>query len=265
MQIRENGVQAGAQNAERPAGEHHALVVKAAHQHFHAAPDFADDIFRRHFHAVKNQFGSVGAAHAEFVQFAPAADAESALHQKGGDAARAGLRVGFRIDHDDIGVGPVGDPHLAAVQHITAAGFFRAQLHADHIRAGAAFRHGQRADLLAANQRRQVFAAQLFAGVQADLVDAQIGMRAVTQPDRGRGAADFLHRHHMREVAHAGAAVFGRRGDSEQAEFAHLAPQFVRELVGAVDFGGARRDALGGERGRAFAQQFHFAAVAAGR
>ena len=33
-----------------------------------------------------------------------------------------------------------------------------------------------------------------------------------------------------------------RHGDAEHAELAHLAPQVHRELVAAVDLGGARRD-----------------------
>ena len=75
-------------------------------------------------------------------------------------------------------------------------------------------------------------------------------MRAVGQPDRGRGAADLLHRHHVREIAHAGAAVFLLDGDAEQAERAQLGPQVGGEVVVAVDGGGARRD-LGGGEGRA--------------
>ena len=72
-------------------------------------------------------------------------------------------------------------------------------------------------------------------------------MRAVGQADRGRGAGDFFHRHDVFEVAHAGAAVFLLHGDAEHAEIAELAPEVGRELVVAVDRGGARRDLLGGE------------------
>ena len=39
-----------------------------------------------------------------------------------------------------------------------------------------------------------------------------------------------------------GAAVFLGHGDAQHAELAHLAPQVHRELVAAVDLGGARRD-----------------------
>ena len=86
-----------------------------------------------------------------------------------------------------------------------------------------------------------------LAAVAPDLVDAQVRVRAVGETDRRRGAADFLHRDDVREVAHRRAAVFLVDGDAEQAEVAQLAPQVGRELVGAVDLGGARRDLVGGE------------------
>ena len=59
----------------------------------------------------------------------------------------------------------------------------------------------------------------------------------------------------MGQVAHLGAAVFLVDGDAEHAQVAHLAPQVHRELVAAVDFGGARGDFDGGELLHRFAQR----------
>ncbi len=67
-------------------------------------------------------------------------------------------------------------------------------------------------------------------------------MRAVGQPDRGRGPRHFLHRDAVLEIAEAGAAILLLDGDAVQAERADLGPEIARELVAAVDFGGARRD-----------------------
>ena len=92
------------------------------------------------------------------------------------------------------------------------------------------------------DQLRQVFAFLRLAAVAADLIDAEIAMRAVGQADRGRGAADLLHRDDMGEIAHAGPAEFLLDGDAEKAERAHLRPEIARELVAFVDLGGARRD-----------------------
>ncbi len=72
-------------------------------------------------------------------------------------------------------------------------------------------------------------------------------MRAVGQADRGGSAGNFLHRDDVGQVAHIGAAVFFGDSDAQQAQFTHLAPQVHRELVAAVDFGGARGDFGGGE------------------
>src|SRR3546814_9758203 len=87
-----------------------------------------------------------------------------------------------------------------------------------------------------------VCSSDLLGAVQADLVDAEIGVRAIAQADRRRGPADLLHRHAMLEVAHAGAAVFLADCDAEHAEAAELAPEVVREGVVAVDVRGPRRD-----------------------
>jgi hypothetical protein len=82
----------------------------------------------------------------------------------------------------------------------------------------------------------------LLAAVALDLVDAQVAVRAIAQAHRCAGAADFLHRDHVRQVAHVGATIFLGHGDAQHAERAHLAPQVHRELVAAVDLGRARSD-----------------------
>ena len=51
----------------------------------------------------------------------------------------------------------------------------------------------------------------------------------------------------MREVAEPRAAVALGHGDAEQALLAELRPQVARELVAAIDLGGARGDLLRGE------------------
>ena len=169
------------------------------------------------------------------------------LDQEGGDAARPGIGPGLGVDDQRVGVMAVGDPHLRAVQDIAVALLVGAQPHRDDIGAGAGLAHRQRADMLARDQLRQVFALLRLAAVAADLVDAEVGVRAVGEADRGRGAADLLHRDAMREIAHAGAAVFLLDRDAVQAERAHLGPQLDRETVGPVDLGGERRDLVLGE------------------
>ena len=98
--------------------------------------------------------------------------------------------------------------------------------------------------MLAADELRQVAVALRVGAVQAQLVDAEVGMRAVGEPDGARGARDLLHGHGVGEVAEAGAAPALRHGDAEQAELTERRPEIARELVAAVDLGGARGDLL---------------------
>ena len=83
--------------------------------------------------------------------------------------------------------------------------------------------------MLAGDQLRQIVALLRVAAVAADLVDAEIRMRAVGQADRAGGAADLLHGHAVREIAEAGAAELLLDGDAVQAELAELRPQIARE------------------------------------
>ncbi|OIQ86770.1 hypothetical protein GALL_313590 [mine drainage metagenome] len=235
-------------DAHRPGGEHRALVVEPAHQHAHAAADFAQHVGRRHFAVLEHQLAGVAAAHAELVEFLRDAEAlEALLDDEGGDAFRAGGRIGLRVDDHGVGVGAVGDPHLAAVEHPDVAAALGAQLHADDVGAGARLAHRQRADVLAAEQLGQVACLQLGAAVAPDLVHAQVRVRAVAQRHGSAGARDLLHRDHVRQIAHAGAAVGLGHRDAQQSEVAELAPQVHRELVVAVDLGRARRDLGDGE------------------
>jgi len=107
--------------------------------------------------------------------------------------------------------------------------------------------HGKRADPFARDELGQIFFLLRFAAVPRDLVDTQIGMRAVGKAHRGRSAADLLHRDDVRRVTHPGTAVLFFDGDAEQAQGAHLFPQVHRKLIGAVDLGRARGDLGGGK------------------
>ncbi len=190
-------------DAGRAAGEYGALVVQAAHQHAHAGALGAEDVLLRHFAVLEHQLAGVGAAHAQLVQLLVAGEAlVVALDDEGGHAARTGVDVGLGVDHVGVGVRAVGDPHLVAVEHVAVAALLGAQLHRHHVGAGIRLAHGQGADVLAGAQLGQVFLLLRLAAVLADLVDAQVGVGAVGQADRGRGAADLFHRHHVGQVAH---------------------------------------------------------------
>src|SRR5262249_25869800 len=104
-------------------------------------------------------------------------------------------------------------------------------------------------------QLRQVAALLLGGAVAADLVDAQVRVRAVGEPDRGRAARDLLHGDAMRQIAEPRAAELLLDRDPVQAERAHARPQVARKNVAAVDLGGARRDLVGREAAHGVAQR----------
>ena len=83
----------------------------------------------------------------------------------------------------------------------------------------------------------------------ADLVDAQIGMRAVAQADRSRGAGDLLLRDDMLEIAEAEPSILLFHGDAVKTQCAHFGPQLLGKPVFRIDASGEGRDAVCREAG----------------
>ena len=213
-----------------PCRQHRALVVEAGHQHVDAAADLGEHVLLRHLAILEHQFAGVGAAHAELVELLRGGKSLHALFDdEGGDAARAGIGIGLGVDHQRIGDRAVGDPHLVAVEHEAVALLVGAGLHRDHVGAGAGLGHRERADMLAGNQFWQIFALLRLVAVAADLVDAEVGMRAVGEPDRRRRPRHLLHRQAMLEIAEARAAIFLLDRDAVQAERADFRPEVAGE------------------------------------
>src|SRR5216110_2541275 len=98
--------------------------------------------------------------------------------------------------------------------------------------------------MFARDQLRQIFALLRVVAVAADLVDAEVRVRAVGQADRRRRARHFLDRDTVLEIAEPGAAIFFLDGDPVQAERTDFWPEISWKLVALVDFGRARRDLL---------------------
>ncbi len=95
---------------------------------------------------------------------------------------------------------------------------------------------------LAAHQLRQISLLLLGAPVAMDLVHAEVGMRAIGQPDRSRRPADLLHRHHMLQIPHRRPAILLPDGNPEHPELPELRPQGRGEQVVPIDGGRLRRN-----------------------
>lgn len=78
------------------------------------------------------------------------------------------------------------------------------------------------------------------------LVDAEVGMRAVGEADGAGRPADLLHGDAVVHVPQAHPAVLLRRGEAVEVEVPHELPQVdaLGEMVGGVDRRGVRRDGL---------------------
>jgi hypothetical protein len=208
-------------------------------------PLLAEHVLEGHLDVLEDQLSRVRPAHPELVEMRRGGEAlHLLLDEEGGDPLGSRLGVGLGVDDERVGVGPVRDPVLRAVQDVAVVPLLGAELHPHHVRTRARLRHGERAHVLARDEAGRYFALLLFRAVQLDLVDAEVGVGAVGQADRGRGAADLLDRDGVREVAHARAAVFLVHGDAQKPKLPHLAPELVGKRVGPVDLGRHRLHAV---------------------
>ena len=179
----------------------------------------------------------MAAAHAQLVELLRNREALHVfLNQESSDAACAHLGFGFGVDHQGVGVRPIGDPHFVAVQNVITTFVFGFELHADDVRACTRLAHGQCTDVFTGDELGQVFLLLRFSAVAFDLIDTQVAVRTIRQAHAGRCTRNFFHGNHVRQVTHVGATIgFGHR-NAQHAHFAHLAPQVHRKLIGAVNF-----------------------------
>ncbi len=194
---------------------------------------------------VEHQFRCDGAFHAHLLDFLAAGEAAHILFdQEGGDALAARVRIRARVDHQRFRRMAIGDPEFGAVEQIAALHRIRLQLHRNDIAARSRLAHRQRSDMLAADQAGEVFGLLLRVAPARDLIDAQIGMRAVGQAERSAGAAHFFDSDSVFEIAQPGTAVRFAHRHAVQAQFTQFWPQLNREPVLGIHLRSQRRNAL---------------------
>src|SRR6185312_10864787 len=98
--------------------------------------------------------------------------------------------------------------------------------------------------MLARDQFGEETLLLLVTAVSTDLIDAEIGVRAVAQSHRRRRAAYLFDGNDMFEIAEPCSAIFFLGRDAVQAQVAHSRPQLPWETIGLVDLGGDRRHLL---------------------
>src|SRR5947208_4043067 len=108
--------------------------------------------------------------------------------------------------------------------------------------------------MLAGDQLSEVTALLLVRAVAADLIDAEVRVGAIGEPDRCGGARDFLHGNAVLEITEPCPTPFLLDRDAVHAELAQLGPEIAREHIAAVDLIGARGNAFSGKTAHALAQ-----------
>ena len=78
--------------------------------------------------------------------------------------------------------------------------------------------------MLARDKAGEIFGLLLIIAPAADLIDTQVGMRAIGKPERGARPADFLNRDDMLQIAEAQSAISLVNSHSVKAQSAHLRP-----------------------------------------
>src|SRR3546814_16860394 len=95
----------------------------------------------------------------------------------------------------------VGDPEFRAIEDVAAPYLLGLQLHRHDVAARAGFGHGEAADMLAADQFREIFRLLFIIAPAADLVDAEVRVGTIAEADRRRRARYPLDRADMFQIA----------------------------------------------------------------
>ena len=186
-------------------------------------------------HVLEKQLGGVGRIHAELFQLAPAAEALRVVgldHKKRG-ALRAGFRISFCDNDDQVGVLAIGDECLRTVEHIAVARFLGGRAHALQIGAGARLGHRDRANEFAGGKFRQPPFLLLFGAVMQNVGrdDARVQRRAeCVEPGERELAVD----HRLMGERSAGTAIFLRHGGAKESGLAGFGPHVAIVNAGFV-------------------------------
>ena len=139
---------------------------------------------------------------------------------------------------EEVGLGRISDPHLAAVNHIVIAVFFGRSFYRGHIGARSRLGHGNTGDHIAGHRRRQKLPPQIVTAKAGQGRGRHIRLHAHRHGNTAAGGrAHFLAKYYLVTVVEAEAAVLLRFGNTEQADSGHFFKQFVgRKFTGSFPF-----------------------------
>ena len=229
LAVVDGGADAVLQALDHVGRAEQTLFLELQHLHHKTCAFVADAVALRHAHVVEEHLSGLRAAHAEFVQMR--ADRNAWGVHRHHDQRLVDVRLvvrGIGQQADKVSGRRVGDPHLAAVDHIVAAVFLGGGFQPGHIRAGADFGDADAADHLASDCRFEELFAQFIGAKTRQGRGAHIGLHANGHRDAAADdGAELLGSDDRVAVVQTHAAEFLRLGDAQQAEVAGFLENIV--------------------------------------
>ena len=131
----------------------------------------------RDAHVLEGEQRGVGGVHAELLELL-LADHAGRVHvdEEEREAVVAGVRVGLRDEHDEVGAVAVGDVGLRAVDDVLVAVAHGARLDAGDVGAGVGLGDAEAEDLLALDRGHEVLLLLLLGAEQVDRRRRHVGV-----------------------------------------------------------------------------------------
>ena len=229
--------------------------------HHEAGAFVADAVALRHADVVEKHLCGFRAAHAELVQMRAEADARRGHRHH--DQRLVDVRLVVRSvgqQADEVSARRVGDPHLAAVDHVVVTVLARRGFQPGNVRTGTDFRHADAVNLLAGDRRAKELFAQFIRAEPRQRRGAHVGLYTDRHRDTAAvNGAELFGGNNRVAVIKAHAAEFFRFGNAQQAEVAGLAEYFVdRKASGLFPFIDVRVDLVFDKLADGAAQCFVF-------
>src|SRR3989475_12644169 len=226
-------------HGDRVQTGHQALALEDAHDLVEPDAFAAEQILGGHARVLEGELGGVRGEHARFLERAAHAEPRRlALDQEHRDAlVAAGRLAGLDPggDEGEVRQGARRDEHLRAVPDGVGAGPGGPRADRRDVAAAAGLGHRDRAELLAAADRRQVFLLQRLAARPVEVGRGHVRVDADGHRERARARPRaLLVQDRRREQVGAGAAVLLVVLDSQEAALAPAPPDGLRDAAGGL-------------------------------
>ena len=234
------------------------LLWKLLHEVIEAASFLAQEVFNGHPHLTEEQLRGVCCGQSHLFQIAPPLKSGSVvrLDHNQRDGARPLAVAGLGDDDDVVGVLPVGDEGLGAIEDVVVAVADGTGLDPLQVRASARFAHGDGRDQFSRGKFRQPALLLLLGAVVQNIVGADGAVDRVAEIRAHPGFLQFLDHHRFMHKAASPAAVLLRNSGQQQPHRPRLGPGLAVHLALLAPAVQVRNKFTLQELGGAFPEQF---------